>query len=66
MADPHVLVQDGPEPVEMTVHLATGDERAEWWERSVAAYPSYAEYQTRTEREIPVFIATPDGGAGRG
>jgi deazaflavin-dependent oxidoreductase (nitroreductase family) len=66
MADPQVLVQDGPEPVEMTVHLATGDERAEWWERSVAAYPPYAEYQTRTEREIPVFIATPGAGAGRG
>jgi deazaflavin-dependent oxidoreductase (nitroreductase family) len=66
MADPHVLVQDGPEPVEMTVHLATGAERALWWDRGVAAYPPYAVYQTKTEREIPVFIATPDGAAGRG
>jgi deazaflavin-dependent oxidoreductase (nitroreductase family) len=58
-ADPDVLIQDGPEPVEMTVHLATGEERATWWERGVAAYPPYAEYQTRTDREIPVFVAAP-------
>jgi deazaflavin-dependent oxidoreductase (nitroreductase family) len=54
-----VLLQDGPEPFKVTVHQATGDERAVWWERSVAAYPPYAEYQERTDREIPVFIATP-------
>ena len=36
----------------------TGDERAEWWKRAVAAYPPYADYQERTEREIPVFVAT--------
>lgn len=53
-----VVIQDGPEPFEATVRLVTGDERAEWWERGVAAYPPYAEYQTRTEREIPVFVAT--------
>ena len=34
----------------------TGDERRVWCERGVAAYPPYAEYQTRTEREIPVFV----------
>jgi deazaflavin-dependent oxidoreductase (nitroreductase family) len=59
-ADPeNVTVQDGPEPFDVTVREVTGDERAEWWERSVAAYPPYAEYQTRTDRLIPVLVATP-------
>ena len=59
-ADPTaVMVQDGPEPVDMTVREVDGDERAAWWERAVAAYPPYAEYQARTDRLIPVFIASP-------
>jgi deazaflavin-dependent oxidoreductase (nitroreductase family) len=66
IADPHILLQDGEEAVPMTVHVATGAERAEWWARGVADYPPYADYQTRTDREIPVFIATPDGAADRG
>jgi deazaflavin-dependent oxidoreductase (nitroreductase family) len=53
-----VTIQDGPEPFDVTVHEATGDERSEWWTRSVVAFPPYAEYQTKTEREIPVFVAT--------
>jgi deazaflavin-dependent oxidoreductase (nitroreductase family) len=58
MADPEaVVIQDGTEPWDATVRLVTGDERAEWWERAVAAYPPYAEYQERTTREIPVFVA---------
>ena len=52
-----VSVQDGPEPVPMTVRELDGDERATWWDRGVAAYPPYAEYQQKTERRIPVFIA---------
>jgi len=57
-ADPNaVTIQDGPEQFDAEVHEATGDERAAWWERAVAAYPPYAEYQTRTDRQIPVFIA---------
>ena len=59
-ADPTaVVVQDGPEPVDMTVREIDGDERAAWWERAVAAYPPYAEYQAKTDRLIPVFIASP-------
>src|SRR3954469_2712853 len=50
-ADPYVTIQDGPEPFEAEVREITGDERAAWWERAVAAYPPYAEYQTRTERQ---------------
>ena len=59
MADPNVMIQDGPEPFDAVVRLVTGDERAQWWERSVAAFSPYAEYQEKTDREIPVFIASP-------
>jgi F420H(2)-dependent quinone reductase len=59
-ADPEaVTIQDGPEPFDVRVRELTGDERTAWWERAVAAYPPYAEYQQRTERQIPVFVATP-------
>lgn len=58
-ADPDaVIVQDGPEPFGASVRELGGDERAEWWQRAVAAYPPYAEYQERTERLIPVFVAS--------
>jgi hypothetical protein len=43
------------------VREATGDEKKEWWDRAVAAYPPYAEYQEKTDRQIPLFIATPKG-----
>jgi len=54
-----VEIQDGPAPAEYDVREISGDERATWWERSVAAFPPYAEYQQKTEREIPVFLASP-------
>jgi deazaflavin-dependent oxidoreductase (nitroreductase family) len=58
-ADPEaVMIQDGPEPFDARVRLVTGDERAQWWERAVAAFPPYAEYQTKTDREIPLFVAS--------
>jgi deazaflavin-dependent oxidoreductase (nitroreductase family) len=53
-----VIIQDGPEPFEYQVRQVSGPERDAWWERSVAAYPPYAEYQERTDRQIPVFIAS--------
>jgi F420H(2)-dependent quinone reductase len=53
-----VIIQDGPEPFDARVREVTDEERAAWWERAVAAYPPYAEYQERTDREIPVFVAT--------
>jgi F420H(2)-dependent quinone reductase len=56
-----VLLQDGPAPVAVSVREVTGDEKKEWWERAVAAYPPYAEYQEKTDRQIPVFVATPAG-----
>ena len=58
-ADPDALVlQDGPEPFDATAREVTGDEYKLWWERAVAAYPDYADYQTKTERVIPVFLAS--------
>jgi len=58
VADPSaVRIQDGPEPFDAEVREVSGDERARWWDRAVKAYPPYAEYQTRTDRLIPVFVA---------
>jgi F420H(2)-dependent quinone reductase len=51
-----VTVQDGPEPWDGVARELTGEEKAVWWERAVAAYPPYAEYQEKTDREIPVFL----------
>lgn len=58
-ASPQVMVQDGPEARDFQVREVSGAERDQWWERAVAAYPSYADYQTKTSRQIPVFVATP-------
>jgi deazaflavin-dependent oxidoreductase (nitroreductase family) len=58
-ADPaSVAIQDGPEPFEAEVRELSGPERDVWWERAVAAYPPYADYQVKTDRLIPVFLAT--------
>ena len=59
-ADPAALeIQDGPEPFDAVAREVQGDERATWWDRAVAVYPSYAEYQENTDRRIPVFVARP-------
>jgi deazaflavin-dependent oxidoreductase (nitroreductase family) len=58
-ADPHVIIQDGPEPHDFTLREVAGDERAVWWERAVAVFPTYADYAARTDRTIPVLIASP-------
>jgi deazaflavin-dependent oxidoreductase (nitroreductase family) len=57
VADPHLELQDGTERSDMVARAVTGDEKAVWWERAVAAYPDYADYQRKTDREIPVFVA---------
>jgi len=56
LADPRVELRDRTESWDMVARLLEGDERAQWWERAVAAFPPYADYQRRTEREIPVFL----------
>ena len=58
-ANPRVELQDGPLKQDMVAREVSGEERAEWWKRAVAAYPPYAEYQQRTTREIPVFVLEP-------
>ena len=58
-AEPHIELQDGPVRGDYVVRVAEGDERAEWWDRAVAVWPAYADYATRTDREIPVFLAEP-------
>ena len=55
-AHPEVTVQDGPESWDGVAREVHGAEKAEWWERAVAAYSRYADYQRRTDREIPVFV----------
>ncbi|GAA2374045.1 nitroreductase [Catellatospora methionotrophica] len=56
---PTVELQDGPRRRDMTAREVTGAEKAQWWERAVAAYPPYADYQKKTDREIPVFVLEP-------
>lgn len=59
LAHPTVEVQDGTVHADMTAREVTGPEKELWWERAVAAFPDYADYQKRTEREIPVFVLDP-------
>ncbi|WP_024803807.1 nitroreductase family deazaflavin-dependent oxidoreductase [Nocardia sp. BMG51109] len=58
-AEPHVELRDGAVVRDYTAREVFGEEKAVWWERAVEAYPDYADYQTRTDRQIPVFVLTP-------
>ncbi|MBC3195007.1 nitroreductase family deazaflavin-dependent oxidoreductase [Pseudonocardia sp. C8] len=58
-AHPEVTVQDGTETGTYVARELTGDERQEWWDRCVEAYPPYADYQEKTSRLIPVFVLEP-------
>ncbi|MDV2475269.1 nitroreductase family deazaflavin-dependent oxidoreductase [Rhodococcus zopfii] len=59
LADPRVELRDGPRVQDMTAREVHGEEKAVWWERAVAAFPDYADYQTKTDRQIPVFVLEP-------
>jgi F420H(2)-dependent quinone reductase len=59
VANPQVELQDGPAPADFVAREVTGDEKATWWDRAVAVWPDYAEYQTKTDRQIPVFVIEP-------
>lgn len=59
LADPRVELQDGPVKQDLVAREIHGQEKAIWWERCVAAYPDYADYQIKTDREIPVFLLEP-------
>ncbi|MCH8160282.1 MAG: nitroreductase family deazaflavin-dependent oxidoreductase [Chloroflexi bacterium] len=58
-ASPKVTLQDGANVYEMAAREADGDERTRWWELAVDAWPAYAEYQTKTDRQIPVIVLEP-------
>lgn len=57
--NPHVELQDGSVKRDYAAREVTGDEKAQWWDRAVAVWPDYAEYQKKTTRQIPVFVLTP-------
>ncbi|GAB3010806.1 nitroreductase family deazaflavin-dependent oxidoreductase [Mycobacterium bourgelatii] len=57
--NPRVELQDGPVTGDYEAREVFGDEKATWWERAVEVWPDYAEYQKKTERQIPVFVLTP-------
>jgi F420H(2)-dependent quinone reductase len=59
--NPHVELQDGTEKHDYVAHIAQGEEREAWWARAVEAWPDYADYQKKTDREIPVFVLTRTG-----
>lgn len=58
-AHPHVELQDGADKRDYLAREVTGDEKALWWQRSLEVWPAYAQYQTKTERPIPVFVLEP-------
>lgn len=60
-ANPLVELQDGEVTRDFTAREVSGDEKATWWERSVATWPDYAKYQAKTDRQIPVFVLDPLG-----
>ncbi|MEU9318754.1 nitroreductase family deazaflavin-dependent oxidoreductase [Streptomyces sp. NPDC048295] len=63
VADPRVELQDGPDRRDMNAREATGEEKALWWQRAVEAFPDYADYQRKTDRQIPLFVLEPAAAA---
>ena len=59
LAHPAIELQDGPEKRDMVAREVTGEEKRIWWERAVEAFPPYAEYQQRTDRQIPLLVLEP-------
>ena len=57
--NPRVELQDGTRSGDYTAREVYGEEKALWWRRAVEVWPDYADYQRKTEREIPVFVLTP-------
>jgi deazaflavin-dependent oxidoreductase (nitroreductase family) len=57
--NPHVELQDGSTKRDYMAREVSGDEKRTWWDRAVEAYPDYANYQTKTDRQIPVFVLEP-------
>jgi deazaflavin-dependent oxidoreductase (nitroreductase family) len=60
-ADPNVTLQDGASVMKMRARVAIGDEKREWWTRATEVWPNYDDYQSKTDREIPIVILEPVG-----
>lgn len=56
---PEVDLQDGPVKKSYKARIVHGEERADWWEHAVKTWPTYAEYEKKTDREIPLFLLEP-------
>ena len=62
--DPHVEIRDETAVHDMRAREVKDDaERSRLWTLCVAAFPPYADYQKRTERQIPLFVAEPIAGS---
>jgi proline iminopeptidase len=59
LADPNAEIQVGTKKLQVRARIAEGEERARLWEQALLFWPPYAEYQTKTEREIPVVVLDP-------
>ena len=59
---PHVELQDGDVRRDYTARELSGDERTEWWARATAVWPDYDNYQTKTDRQIAIFVLEPRDG----
>ncbi len=57
--NPIARLQDGDARRDFTVREVDGDEKAEWWQRATAVWPAYDEYQSSTDRVIPLFVLEP-------
>lgn len=62
VTEPGIELQDGAVTREYRARELFGDEKALWWRRAVDAYPNYADYQRKTDRQIPVFVLEPVSG----
>ncbi len=63
VADPVIELQDGTVTGEYRAREVSGDEKVLWWRRAVDVYPDYADYQRKTDRQIPVFVLEPVSGS---
>jgi F420H(2)-dependent quinone reductase len=59
VADPRVTLQDGDQVMDLRARTATAEEKRAWWPRATAVWPAYDEYESKTDRDIPVVILEP-------
>ena len=59
LAEPEVTLQDKAVKRRYRAHTAVGQEREQWWARAAAIWPDYDNYQTKTDRQIPIVVLEP-------